>query len=115
MATEGSSCYSLTEPEPTEATTRPSGPGHVFFLRPKGTYLGAITDCMGNGGVLACPRNWEQQRAIQGLIGGKDTWLGVNDMMAEGVFSCTTGNPVVFKNFKEAPDNMVRTDFNGDF
>ena len=44
----------------------------MFFLRPKGTYLGAITDCMGNGGVLACPRNWEQQRAIQELIGGKE-------------------------------------------
>eukprot|EP00116_Pleurobrachia_bachei_P000171 sb/3460433/ len=107
MATEGSSCYSLTEPEPTESTTRPSGPGHMFFLRPKATYLGAITDCMGNGGVLACPRNWEQQRAIQELIGGEDTWLGVNDMMAEGVFSCTTGNPAVFKNFKVAPDNMA--------
>jgi hypothetical protein len=57
------------EPEVTPETPKQSeGPGHLFFLRPKGAYWTVVADCQRLGGNLACPRNAKQQQKIASII-----------------------------------------------
>ena len=59
----------IDEPEiASESPKQSSGPGHVFFVRPKGAYWTVVADCKKFGGSLACPRNARQQEKIASII-----------------------------------------------
>ena len=70
---EDDGCLTTEEPrdKPDETPEDPEetpGPGHTFFLRPKGAYWTAVADCKRFGGNLACPRNSQQQQKIASII-----------------------------------------------
>ena len=62
-------------------------------------YYGAVAACRGIGGNLACPRNELQNQMVKTAARGSEVWLGVSDVMQEGVFKCASGESADWTSF----------------
>ena len=65
-----------------------------------GNYLTAMTTCISMGATLATIHSQAEQNTVQNMVGGDGTWLGITDILEEGVFSWLDEAPVVFTNWR---------------
>ncbi|KAI4884239.1 hypothetical protein NFI96_001384 [Prochilodus magdalenae] len=79
--------------------------GKCFLAEPlQKSYYAASEDCISKGGTLSAPLSGlENEQLVQYVRESLGTdvrlWLGLNDMMSEGVWVDLTGSAVSFKNW----------------
>ena len=96
----------------------PAGlPGNFYQLASETkAYYGSLAACRVMGGNMACPRNELQNQMIRTTGGGSEVWLGVSDVMQEGVFKCTSGETADWNNFAGGePSNTFERDTEADY
>lgn len=90
-------CQSANPGQCTASSTCNAGAGtqvgtKCFTLNPGPvTWLAALTTCIMAGGTLAKIESAAEQAAAVTLAGGVNTWIGLNDIGAEGAFEWADG------------------------
>ncbi|XP_068189606.1 tetranectin-like [Antennarius striatus] len=78
-------------------------------------YHAASEDCSNLGGVLATPTSSEENEQLRDYVRqsvgpGEGVWLGVNDLVAEGVWADHTGSSVTYKNWDASNSRSPQPD-----
>lgn len=78
-------------------------------------YHNAIEDCSNLGGVLGTPTSADENDQLsdyirQSLGPDEQVWLGVNDMMTEGVWVDQTGLSITYKNWDTSNSRSTQPD-----
>ncbi|XP_029465325.1 pulmonary surfactant-associated protein D-like isoform X1 [Rhinatrema bivittatum] len=83
--------------------------GRKFFVTDgfEYNYETAAKKCSGAGGLLASPKNAEENLALQEIVQlhNKVAFLGINDRQTEGTFRYPTGELITYSNWKENEPN----------
>lgn len=76
----------------------------LAFTQPK-TFHEASEDCISRGGTLGTPQSGSENDALHDYLrqsagAEAETWLGLNDMAAEGAWVDMTGGHIAYKNWE---------------
>jgi hypothetical protein len=72
--------------------------GHTYILLENSTWAEAEAAAVALGGHLATIRNQAEQDWLWNRWGTNSLLIGLNDAAQEGVFTWTSGEPVVYTN-----------------
>ena len=69
------------------------------------TYNAAKIQCESDGAFLAIPRSEAENDYIADLIPNKNIWIGINDIVQDGVFVAVDGSDITYTNWDSGEPN----------
>lgn len=87
-----------------KSATAPDGSCLLFFTGPK-TFADARAACETNATHLAILNDAALDTFAEDFVGTADTFIGLNDLAAEGTFGWIDGTPLVFTNWHTGEPN----------
>lgn len=98
-------CDGAGEHFETEAfATSPSRHCYYFQDEPEIDWRAARRECVARGGDLATIGSWAERQFVHSFV-GEETWVGGNDLVAEGTYGWANGEPFRFADWDNGQPN----------